>query len=143
MFCSKCGAENEEGTQFCKECGAPLGSDRPVASGSTTTMDPKIAGLLCYLVGWITGLIFILIEKENDFVRFHAMQSIVVFGVFTILQIILSILGLIPYIWILFYIISILLGIAAFVLWIFLMVKAYQGERYRVPYAADFAEKHI
>ncbi len=146
MFCSKCGAENADGGSFCKQCGVPLqasGSSGYVPARAGTGLEPNVAGLLCYVLGWITGLIFILIEKENDFVRYHAMQSIVVFGAFTIIQIILSILGLIPYIWILFYVISILLGTAAFVLWIFLMVKAYQGERYRVPYAGDFAEKHI
>ena len=47
---------------------------------SSTGLDAKVAGLLCYVVGWVTGLIFFLIEKENKFVRFHAMQSIIVFG---------------------------------------------------------------
>ena len=143
MFCSKCGAENAEDSGFCKQCGGPLGPSGAVTTGSSTNLEPNVAGLLCYVLGWITGLVFILIEKENDFIRFHAMQSIVVFGAFTVIQIVLSIFGLIPYIWILFYIVSILLGIAAFVLWIFLMIKAYQGERYKLPIAGDFAEKHI
>ena len=143
MFCSKCGAENPDNAGFCKQCGAPTGSAMPVSTGSSTSLEPNVAGLLCYVVGWITGLVFILIEKENEFVRFHAMQSIVVFGAFTVIQIVLAILELIPYIWILFYIVSILLGIAVFVLWIFLMIKAYQGERYKLPIAGDFAEKYI
>ena len=143
MFCNKCGSENAEGVKFCVNCGAPMRAPGSPSTGSTTSLEPNVAGLLCYLVGWITGLIFFLIEKENDFVRFHAMQSIVVFGAFTILQIILSILQLIPYIWILFYIVSILLGVGTFVLWVLLMVKAYQGERYRLPYAGDFADRHI
>jgi uncharacterized membrane protein len=144
MFCSKCGAENSETSGFCTKCGAPIGSaESPVSSGSGTGLEPNIAALLSYVLGWITGIIFFLIEKENDYVRFHAMQSIVVFGAFTVIQIALSILGLIPYVWILFNIISGLLGLAAFVLWIFLMVKSYQGDRYHLPYAGDFAEKHI
>ncbi len=141
MFCSKCGAKNSQTGDFCVKCGAPIGPAAPSSAG--TGLEPNIAGLLCYVLGWITGIVFFLIEKEDDYVRFHAMQSIIVFGAFTVVQIGLSILGFIPYIWIIFNIISGLLGLAAFVLWIFLMIKAYQGERYQIPYAGDFAEKHI
>ncbi len=74
-------------------------------------------------------------EKENKFVRFHAMQSIVVFGAFSVVTYILS---FIPFIG---WIISGLLGVLAFVLWIILMIKAYQGERYKLPWAGNFAEK--
>ncbi len=89
VFCAKCGAEITGGAQFCPKCGAPSapGASRP---GSTINLDPNVAGLLCYLVGWITGLIFYLMEKENKFVRFHAMQSIVVFGALSVASIILS-----------------------------------------------------
>lgn len=135
VFCSKCGAENAGGAASCAKCGAPLavGSARP---GSTMNMDQNVAGLLCYLVGWITGLVFYLMEKENKFVRFHAMQSIVVFGAFTVASIVL---GFIPVVgWIL----GTLLGVAAFVLWILLMIKAYQGEKWKLPVAGDIAEKN-
>jgi len=98
-------------------------------------MEPNVAGLLCYVLGWVTGLIFFLMEKENKFVRFHAMQSIVVFGAFSVVTYILS---FIPFIG---WIISGLLGVLAFVLWIILMIKAYQGERYKLPWAGNFAEK--
>ena len=98
-------------------------------------MEPNVAGLLCYVLGWLTGLIFFLMEKENKFVRFHAMQSIVVFGAFSVVTYILS---FIPFIG---WIISVLLGVLAFVLWIILMIKAYQGERYKLPWAGNFAEK--
>ena len=104
---------------------------------TSTGLEENVAGLLCYVLGWITGLIFILIEKENKFVRFHAMQSIVVFGILTIANIILS---LIPFVgWVLGYLISIL----AIVLWIILMIKAYQKEKFKLPWAGDFAEKQV
>lgn len=102
-----------------------------------------MAALLSYVLGWVTGLVFYLIEKDNGYVRFHAIQSIVVFGAFTVAQIILSIFTTVPYVWIFANIISGLLGLGAFVLWIVLMIKSYQGERFHVPYAGDFAEKHI
>ena len=100
-------------------------------------MEPNVAGLLCYVLGWVTGLIFFLMEKENKFVRFHAMQSIVVFGAFSVVTYILS---FIPFIG---RTISGLLGVLAFVLWIILMIKAYQGERFKLPWAGNFAEKQV
>ncbi len=104
---------------------------------TSTGMDQNVAGLLCYLVGWITGLVFFLIEKENRFVRFHAMQSIVVFGALTVVSVILGVIPIIGWI------VSWLVGLLALVLWIVLMVKAYQNQMYKLPWAGDFAEKHI
>jgi uncharacterized membrane protein len=108
-------------------------------------MEENIAGLLCYLGGWITGLIFFLIDKR-PFVRFHAAQSIVVFGGLHIVYIILTTifitsfwaggLGFFSFAGLLFNAVR----LAAFVLWIVLMVKAYQSERFRVPIAADLAD---
>ena len=108
-------------------------------------MAENVAGLLCYSLGWVTGLIFFLIDKR-PFVRFHAAQSMVVFGGLQILQIVLGRIffasmysggvmnvsmgsGLLS-----------LLGLLAFVLWILLMIKAYQHERFKLPVAGDFAE---
>ena len=78
---------------------------------------------------------FILIEKENKFVRFHAMQSIIVFGAITVASIIFR--------WIPFVgsILNLLLSFLALVLWIVLMVKAYQGTMYKLPWAGNLAEK--
>ncbi len=110
-----------------------------MANGTKTStgINENVAGLLCYLAGWITGLIFLLIEKENRFVRFHAMQSIITFGGLTVLVIIL---GFIPMLgWILLSIV----WIVELVLWILLMIKAYQGEMYKLPVIGDLAEKNI
>ena len=57
---------------------------------STTSLSPNVAGLLCYLAGWITGIVFLLIEQRNKFVRFHAAQSIIVFGALNIINSLLS-----------------------------------------------------
>ena len=143
MFCPKCGAENAEGSSFCQKCGASLAPQVSKPRGTSTGLEPNIAGLLCYILGWITGLIFFLVEKENEFVRFHAKQSIVVFGAFSAVFILLFILEWIPYIGVLFLVLNVLLGILSLVLWVMLMVKAYQGERYKLPWAGDFAEKHL
>ena len=106
------------------------------AEGKTSMgIEPNLAGLLCYVLGWVTGLIFFILEKENKFVRFHAMQSIVVFGALTVVSIILS---FIPFIG---WVITLIISILGFILWIILMIKAYQGHRYKLPWAGAFAEK--
>ena len=112
-----------------------------VSQSSGTKLEPNIAGLLCYVLGWITGLVFFLIEKDDKFVRFHAMQSIVFFGAVTVAMIVLDLLRMIPYIWPLFVALESLLGLFAFVMWIILMIKAYQGERLKLPIVGDMAEK--
>ena len=104
---------------------------------TSTGLNENVAGLLCYVLGWISGIVFILIEKENKFVRFHAMQSIIVFGAITIAGFILS---WIPFIGGFLAGIIWLLGL---VLWIVLMVKAYQGAMYKLPWSGNLAEKWV
>ena len=104
---------------------------------SSTGLTANVAGLLCYVLGWISGLVFILIERESKFVKFHAMQSIYVFGVLTVASIIL---GWIPFIGT---VMSWLIGVLGFVLWIILMIKAYQGTTYKMPWAGKLAEKQV
>jgi len=105
---------------------------------TSMNMEENMASLLCYILGWITGLIFYLMEKENKTVKFHAMQSILTFLPLTIFAFILSAMSwFIPFIWIL----SWLVGILIFILWIILMIKAYQGEKFKLPIVGDIAEK--
>ena len=98
-------------------------------------LDENIAGLLCYVLGWVSGVVFLIIEQENKLVRYHAFQSIIVFGILTIAGVIL---GWIPLIGGFF---SAIIGILSFILWIVLMVKAYQGTKYKLPWAGNLAEK--
>jgi uncharacterized membrane protein len=155
--CTKCGAAVADGIAFCGSCGAPMG----VASGSgagaaaapgvaqgQTGLAENAAGALCYALGWITGLIFFFIDKR-PYVRFHAAQSIVVFGGLHILEFALGMFfgfglfggfggGVVGFgIGTLIYMV---LSIGGLILWILLMVKAYQGQRFRVPIAANIAE---
>jgi len=143
MFCPKCGTENPEGNNFCQKCGESLVPQVPKPTGTSIGLEPNVAGLLCYVLGWITGLIFLLLAKEDKFVRFHALQSIVTFGAFTVLITIFSVFSDIRYIGALFEVLNILSSILAFVVWIVLMVKAYQGEKYKLPVAGDIAEKYL
>lgn len=100
-------------------------------------IDENIEGLLCYVLGFITGIVFLVLEKENKFVRFHAMQSI---AVFLPLFVIGFVIWMIPFIG---WAIGTLLWIVELVLWLLLMLKAYQGETYKLPVAGDFAEQQI
>jgi uncharacterized membrane protein len=103
---------------------------------SSTGLDENIAGLLCYVLGWITGLIFFVVEKESRFVKFHAMQSIVVSGALTLINIAASIFT--PA---LRAVISPLVSICTIVVLIVMIIKAYNGEMYKLPIAGDIAEK--
>jgi uncharacterized membrane protein len=98
-------------------------------------LEKNISAMLSYILGWVSGLVIILIEKEDDFVRFHAMQSILTFGALTILSVafgsMLMFVGAI----------GALIRIAGVALWILLMVKAYQGEKYKLPVIGDLAEQ--
>jgi uncharacterized membrane protein len=109
-------------------------------------MDENIAGLLCYVLGWITGIIFFFIDKR-PFVRWNAAQSIVVFGGIHILYFILAaflgfsiVAGGVGGFSVGFLLYP-LLGLVSLILWILLMVKAYGHQKFRVPIAADLAEK--
>ena len=109
---------------------------RTAMQPSSTGLPENIAGLLCYALGWISGLVFYLIEKQSDFVRYHATQSIIVFGVLTLASIAS---GAVPFIGAL---LAPLLSLLAFALWIILMIRAFQHQRYKLPWAGDLAEKY-
>ncbi len=97
-------------------------------------IEENLEALLCYVVGWVTGFLFLLLERDNNFVRFHAMQSLVVFLALFVLSLVAGVIPIIgPVIYILVLPVSL-------VLWVLLMVKAYQGERYKLPWVGDFAE---
>jgi uncharacterized membrane protein len=147
-FCSKCGNEVPAGAGFCPKCGEALagGAVAPAAASAEPGMSENVAALLAYVFGWVTGIIFLLIDKR-PFVRFHAAQSIVVFGGLHLLQFALGMIfgaGM----WMmggfgafglgsaLFSLVS----LVTFILWILLMIKAYQHEKYEVPIAAGIAK---
>jgi len=148
-FCCKCGSEVAAGAGFCPKCGqAQLGGAAVVQTtqSAQSGMSENVAAFLCYLVGWVTGIIFFLIDKR-PFVRFHAAQSIVVFGGLHVINIMLGILfgagmmfrggygafgvGAALYS---------LISLVGLILWILLMVKAYQHEKFEVPIAAGIAK---
>ncbi|HUK32050.1 MAG TPA: hypothetical protein VLV89_13110 [Candidatus Acidoferrum sp.] len=109
-------------------------------------MEENVASALCYALWWITGLIFLFIDKRPT-VRFHAAQSIVTFGGLSIIYWIFFSFVFTTLFWSggwgLWYSIYRLVELAAVILWIFLMVKAYQGQKFRVPIAANIADSIV
>jgi uncharacterized membrane protein len=147
-FCSACGAETS-GAAFCPKCGASQSAAAPVgvAASPTAGLDENVAGLLCYILGWITGLIFFLIDKR-PFVRFHAAQSIgmsiALFAIYLIIGVLFTMLHFMSMGFLALAIYP-LLALVVFVLWIFMMYKAYQHEKFMLPIigpiAANMANK--
>ena len=108
-----------------------------MAAKSAAAGNENLMGAAAYLLGFVTGIIFLLVEKESKFVRFHAMQSTILFGGVFIAN---MALGFVP---ILGWIAGLLISLGSFVLWIVLMWKAFQGETYKVPYVGDLAEQQL
>ncbi len=115
------------------------------ASGPTSMgMQPNVAAGLSYVLGWITGIVFFLMEKQNRFVRFHAMQSILFFGGLTVLNIILNLIGGLDIIVLsgVAQILGGLIGLVGFVGWIILLINGFQGKYFKLPIVGDYAEKY-
>lgn len=117
-------------------------TEQPTASG----LPANLAGALCYVLGPITGVAFLLIEKDNRFVRFHGAQStavgIILFVVSLAFTILSSVLAVIPVLgWIVGLLLGLAFGLATFFLWIMLMWRAYQGQMWEVPFASGLTRK--
>ena len=119
----------------------PYGAQSPLGPTSMG-LQPNIAAGLSYVLGWVTGLIFFLVEKQNRFVRFHAMQSILFFGGLTVVQIILNVIGNFPFVGIFTGLIGVAVGIIGLVGYIVLLINAFQGKYFKLPIIGDYAEKY-
>ena len=101
---------------------------------TSTGVDANVAAALSYLVGFVTGIIFLLVEKENNFVRFHAMQSTLVFAGIVAVDILLQIVPILGALVVIFVVIPL-----SAILWLLLMFKAYQGEEFKLPLVGQMA----
>jgi uncharacterized membrane protein len=99
-------------------------------------MDENVAGALAYALGWITGAAFLLTEPSNKFVRFHALQSVIVFGGLSLAWFIAVSIPLFGW-----FVAFIIIPPLSAVLWLLLMYRAYQGQRYKVPFAGEMADQ--
>ena len=158
-FCKACGKESTTGQGFCASCGMAMQAAGEtsaigavpvaVAAPASTEMTTNVAGALAYLAGFITGIIFLLIDpfKSDRFVRFHAFQSIFFnvawIGLWIVWMIVGLILGAITKG--LFFLIempiNLLLMVGGFCLWAFLMYSAYQKKTFKLPFIGALAAK--
>lgn len=133
-------------------------AETETGTGTGTGLDENVAGALAYLFGFVSGLIVYLIEKDNAFARFHAAQSMALSGVLFVAYTALSIVGSVlttmmfstTSTFFLGSIVSLVLGLVWLVLalggfaaWVYLMIKAYQGETPRIPVAAKIADRLV
>lgn len=105
---------------------------------TSSGLDENVAAALAYALGWITGVGFLMLERDNQFVRFHAMQSTIVFLTLSVACVLLQTIPLLGMLTVVFIVIPV-----SAVLWLILMFKAYQGERFKLPVAGDMAEERI
>ena len=168
-FCSNCGNEVTAAGGFCPKCGQQVsasapGTTQPAAQpGASGTTQPtaqagagggqltsNVAGLLCYALSPITGILFLVLEPYNrdPFVRFHAFQSL--FFLVAIIVLIIAagvlsaVLSVIPVLgWVLGLVLFLVLPLGLMVLWVVLMVQAYQNKKWKLPVVGDLAEKQV
>jgi uncharacterized membrane protein len=138
-FCSSCGTQVADGTTLCAACS----SHAPVATAQAGSgLTDNVAGMLAY-VTIIPAIIFLVMAPYNrsKFVRFHSFQSIFFAVAWTVLWIGLSIVGMIPVLGWFTLIIWPLLGLGGLIIWIILLLKANQGQMFKLPIIGDMAEK--
>jgi len=156
-FCRNCGSPVDG--QFCPQCGTPIAGAAgpapetqpptpPPAPAASAGLSENAASALCYLLGFITGIIFLAIApyNQNRTVRFHAFQSIFLSVALIAISIGLGILSMVLFaisFWLgtLFGLLQMLFGLAVFILWLYLMWKSYQGQKVMLPVVGELAQK--
>lgn len=105
---------------------------------SSTGLDENVAGFLCYLLWFVTGILFLILEKESRFVKFHAMQSTITFlGLFVISKLVLLVIPIIGFL------LYVPILVFSLILWLVLMVKALRGQRYALPIVGKMVEERV
>ena len=155
-FCSSCGSQMEDSATFCPACGKAAGQSSGTATGTAPASSPvvtsaavtgggledNIAGLLAY-VTIIPAIVFLVMEPYNrkPFIRFHSFQCLFLAAASVALGIVLMILGMIPVIGLLMLFVGPIIWLGVFVLAVVCAIKAYQGQKWKLPFIGDLAEK--
>lgn len=142
-FCPTCGTQIPEGA-VCPKCASVQAAGTPAAAGTPpdSGLTDNVAGALAY-VTIIPAIVFLILEPFNKkrFVRFHSWQCIAFAVAWTVLWIALGIIGHIPVLGWATVLLWPLISLAGLILWIILVLKAYQGQMFKLPVVGDFAEK--
>jgi uncharacterized membrane protein len=167
-FCATCGAEVSG--RFCQKCGAPVAGPVGTTPGATAETNPgnvprtvqplpapqygatgmtdNLAGALCYLFGFITGILFLVLApyNQNRTIRFHAFQSIFLNIAWVILWFVVMIVSLafhaIPFLGVFIsLVLEFALGVGGLIVWLYMMFKTYNGQKVVLPVVGPMAEK--
>jgi uncharacterized membrane protein len=140
-FCSACGAQMPEGAVTCAACGKSSTSSS-AAIATTGGMSDNVAGALAYIT-IIPAIVFLVIQpyNRNRFIRFHSFQNIFFHVAWIILWIVLGMIAHIPFLGWLTLLVWPLVGLGGFIIWLVLILKAYQGQMFKLPFIGDIAEK--
>ena len=138
-FCNTCGAQIADGTTTCPACAGRAATPPAVAASGMTD---NVAGMLAY-VTFIPAIIFLVTAPYNQsrFIRFHSFQSIFLFVAVVAIQVLLSILTVVPFLILLTGPLHMLVALGALIVWIILLLKANQGQMFKLPVIGDLAEK--
>lgn len=119
-------------------------SDIPPGSGEKTSLhiDPNLAGALCYLFACISGILFFVLETQNKRVRFHALQSILIFTVLSLLTIASAVLSIVTD-FVPFRLANLTIWMIHFIVWLLMIVSTYQGKTIKIPGIGDFAQEQV
>jgi len=153
MQCVNCGVEVEVSGAFCPSCGkltnpspaVPPANNAQVSAAPGAGVERNVAGFLCYLLGFVTGIFFLVADpyRRDRFIRFHAFQSIFLsvawFAAYWMLAVLVMVLP--GVLWRVGWLLHSAVGLGFFVLWVFLMYKAYNHEEFKVPFLGDLAAK--
>jgi len=137
-FCNMCGAQVADGVTTCAACSGKAA----VSSAGTSGMADNVAGMIAY-VTFIPAIIFLVTApyNKNRFVRFHSFQSIFLFVAVVALHIAVSVLGVVPLMILITFPLHMLISLGAFIVWVILLLKANQGQMWKLPVIGDMAEK--
>jgi uncharacterized membrane protein len=137
-FCNLCGAQIADGTTTCAACSSRAAAAPAAASGMTD----NVAGMLAY-VTFIPAIIFLVTPPYNQsrFVRFHSYQSIFLFVAVVAIQVVLSIATFMPFLILITGPLHMLVALGALIVWIIVLLKANQGQMFKLPIIGDLAEK--
>jgi len=118
----------------------------PPAAPAGTGLEPNVAGALSYILGALTGILFLVLDGQRPFVRFHAVQSIVLTVALVVLWIVLGVLSMvlavIPIIgWLVGILLSLGLSLGGLILWLYLMYRAWSGDEWEVPFVGKWARQ--
>lgn len=140
-FCNMCGTQIPDNATVCANCAARI-PPRPATAVPIQGMSDNVAGMLAYIT-IIPAIIFLVLEpyNRNRFVRFHSFQCLFFAAAVLVIHFGLGVLTVVPFMGVLTFPLHMLVNLGAFILWIILLIKANQGQVYKLPFIGDLAEQ--